>query len=233
MSILEENIESDNLDDREKFWINHYDTYRSNGYNLTKGGDKGNKGYNFTEKQKKKLSKNHKDVSGKNNPRYGVTLSEETKRKISEANKGNKYWLGKKHSQKTKDKISKKMKEKGLLKGINNPKAKVNEQLGEEIYSKYHNNSLNYKDLAEEYSLSKSTIGYIVKGKHWTTNDKNPNIQNQLNHKKVKNIYQEYKNKDITQKQLAEKYNVSSTSVGYIVNKKHSLFRDSNFGEDY
>ena len=51
-------------------------------------------------------------------------------------------------------------------------------------------------------------------------------INTELLETKVKNIYQEYKNKDITQKQLAEKYNVSSTSVGYIVNKKHSLFRD-------
>ena len=52
--------------------------------NLTNGGD-GVQGYRFTEETKKKLSELNK---GENSPRYGKKTSEETKKKLSEANKG-------------------------------------------------------------------------------------------------------------------------------------------------
>lgn len=69
----------------ETFMIIVYKTHMSeNGYNMTWGGD-GINGYNH---------------------------SDETKRKISCANKGNKFWLGKRHSDETKRKIS--MSKKGI-----------------------------------------------------------------------------------------------------------------------
>lgn len=39
--ILEDNILSENLNEREKYWIKYYDTF-NNGYNLTEGGDHDN-----------------------------------------------------------------------------------------------------------------------------------------------------------------------------------------------
>ena len=57
----------------------------------------------------RKISENHADLSGKNHPMYGKHLSEETKRKLSEANKGEnnpKYWKGKHLSEETKRKLS-------------------------------------------------------------------------------------------------------------------------------
>lgn len=64
--------------------------------NLTDGGD-GVQGYRLTEETKKKLSELNK---GENSPKYGKKTSEETKKKLSEANKGRKL------SEETKKKMS-------------------------------------------------------------------------------------------------------------------------------
>ena len=46
--VLEDNIPEDEIDDREKYWINYYDTYEDpQGYNLTPGGKSGNRYYKF------------------------------------------------------------------------------------------------------------------------------------------------------------------------------------------
>lgn len=224
VQIIEENIIEKKLDGRERFWIQYFNTFKGKGYNLTEGGE-GTSGYSYSKEQLKRMSENHTDVSGRKNPRYGVKLSKEVKRKISKANKGNKPFLNKNHSKETKNKISKIRKEKGLAKGSNNPKAKVDKELGIKIYNEYHNNSLTYNDLINKYPISKSTIGKIVRGQHWTTKNKNPNIQNKIEDKKVQQIYNEHhKNKNISQKILAKKYKISSSSVEYIVNKKHCYF---------
>jgi len=136
------------LNNLEIFFIAYYDTYNS-GYNLTIGG-KGRSGYkhsketrqklseikrNISEETKKKLSNAakgrklteetkqkiskakkgkpiseiaRKKISGKNSYMFGKPFPEETRRKISKANKGKKPWIsGKKHSDETKQKISK------------------------------------------------------------------------------------------------------------------------------
>lgn len=78
---------------------------------------------------KEKLSKNHHNVSGKNNPMYGKygkenpnygrKNTEETKIKISNALKGKQnWWKGKHHSEETKEKMRQaynKRKEKKLI----------------------------------------------------------------------------------------------------------------------
>ncbi len=43
------------LDEREKYWIRHYDTYH-NGYNLTEGGTSGTKGYHHRDDTKEKIA---------------------------------------------------------------------------------------------------------------------------------------------------------------------------------
>ena len=77
-------------------------------------GVKGKTGiYKRTEETKKKVSLNHARYwlgkRGKLHPSYGKKLSEETKRKISESEKGRVgYWMGKKRpiSEETRKKIS-------------------------------------------------------------------------------------------------------------------------------
>ena len=99
--IIETNIPIDKIDDREKFWIKELNSMKPNGYNMTEGGE-GTQGYVHTEESKQRMSmlkkgkyvgKNNPNygatwMCGENNPNYGKHLSDETKEKISIANKG-------------------------------------------------------------------------------------------------------------------------------------------------
>ena len=115
-----------------------------NGYNLQTGGDVN---YQFSEETRRKMSKAKK---GENNPRYGKVLSEETKRKISETHKG------KTHSEETRKKMSK---ARGGL-----PKEQCLE-----IYNLYHNTNLSQRKVGGKFNVSKATIGRIANHKHWAT----------------------------------------------------------------
>jgi len=87
----------------EPFFIEQFDSFNK-GYNLTLGGD-GTFGHYVPESARQKISDTHrgktlsqnhikiliekgKSLTGKNNPMYGKTLTEEHKRKISESTKG-------------------------------------------------------------------------------------------------------------------------------------------------
>jgi len=117
--ILEKDINCANLlNEKEIEYIKKYNTFE-NGYNLTIGGDGGGlwilkktdeekiniankkrektKGIKFSEEHKKKLSESQKKKK----------LTEEHKKNISNAIKGENHpWFGKKHSEKTKKKLS-------------------------------------------------------------------------------------------------------------------------------
>ena len=107
------------LDDKEKYWINYYNsTNRNYGYNREYGGSNGIP----TEEAKKKMSEvkkgkylgkdnpnygNGDKIRGNKNPFYGKTHSEEFKKKNSERKKGNKNFLGRHHSDESKRKLAK------------------------------------------------------------------------------------------------------------------------------
>ena len=74
----------DELNEKEVYWINFYNSLVPNGYNLRDGG----RNYKCSESTKRKLSALN---SGVNNPNYGKPRSDETKRKVSEARKGMKF----------------------------------------------------------------------------------------------------------------------------------------------
>lgn len=100
--ILKE-CDDDELDYWEKYYIKELNTKVPYGYNLTDGGG-GMSGYTLSEETRKKMSEIQK---GKNNGFYGKHHSEETKRKIGEAQKGKTPWnKGKHHSYETRKKIS-------------------------------------------------------------------------------------------------------------------------------
>lgn len=120
-SIIAECDNIQELNDKEKYYIEFYDTMK-NGYNLTTGGEnfirtqetkdkyselfkgrivseetrkklsEARKGKKFTEEHKKNLSLSQK---GKESPLKGRKLSDETKKKMSDAQMGNKKGLGK------------------------------------------------------------------------------------------------------------------------------------------
>ena len=87
-----DDFELEQLDEKECFYIEKYDTL-NNGLNTAPGGGffpsfsgKDHPLYNVghTEGTKRKISKNHHDVSGEKNPMYGKKQSEGQKRKTRE-----------------------------------------------------------------------------------------------------------------------------------------------------
>ena len=66
----------DQLNEREKYWIAYYNTYKGKGYNLTPGGDGWSEGMKHTSKTIEKISKTKK---GK------VTISDQQKQQIKES----------------------------------------------------------------------------------------------------------------------------------------------------
>lgn len=116
--ILEDNIIDDEINKKEIFYIKKYDTF-NNGYNLTKGGDGGNK-------WELKKTKEELDIIAeiKRNKNLGRKFSNETLEKMSKSKKGKKLseqhklniknsqsgknhpWFGRKHKEDSKKKIS-------------------------------------------------------------------------------------------------------------------------------
>ena len=110
--ILERNISNfDLLCEREKYYIKLYDT-KINGYNMTDGG-LGSLGYEPTEEHRNNMSLS---LAGQSHPLYGKSLSEETKRKISEKAKLRK---GRPVTEETRKKISASLKGKKNAKKFN------------------------------------------------------------------------------------------------------------------
>lgn len=106
--IIDEDLNKEEAIKKEIELIEKYDTTNNeHGYNMTEGGE-GSTGFLHTEKSKMKIRKARaKQVMPK-----GRKLSEEAKRKIGDANKGNTcYWKGKTLSIETREKISESRKE--------------------------------------------------------------------------------------------------------------------------
>lgn len=97
--ILKE-CEDEELNYWEKYYIEKLNTKVPNGYNMTDGGE-GRSGSSVSEETRKKLSEAQK---GEKNNMYGKNHTEETKKKISETLKGRKF------SEETKKKMSEKKK---------------------------------------------------------------------------------------------------------------------------
>lgn len=137
-----EECDSSNLNEREKYWINYYDSIK-NGYNISKGGQKGwMVGLKHSDESKKQMSYNH--IKEKNHM-YGKHHTEETKNKISNSLKKSEifkiainkedriikikknsknnsknvpFFLGKKHSEESKRKMSEAKKGKTYALGL-------------------------------------------------------------------------------------------------------------------
>lgn len=131
--VLIENLSLEEANLIEEELISKYNTTNKNiGYNLRPGGKNSkntietNKkisnaklGHSVSKETRKRISKNHADCKGENNPRYGKHCTEETKNKIREKISGKKHpFYGKQRSEQTKEKIRKNHKN---VVGENNP----------------------------------------------------------------------------------------------------------------
>lgn len=138
-NIIATDLSVDEANKMEYELIEKYQTTDTRfGYNIMPGGrnspmpeeirrkiSESKMGHFVSDETKRKISKNHADMSGKNNPRYGVHLSEETKAKIRANNKS---WMRKgiPRSEETK----KKMRENHAdFSGANHPQARAVVQL--------------------------------------------------------------------------------------------------------
>lgn len=95
--ILENNIDSNDIAELEKYYIKKYNSYKK-GYNLTEGGE-GTLGYYPSDITRKKMSEKRKGIL---NPNYGKHHSEEAKRKIAISNN----WKGKNHKKESCEKVA-------------------------------------------------------------------------------------------------------------------------------
>lgn len=78
----------DELNAKEQYWIEQYDSITPNGYNQCAGGDN-TMGYHHREESKQKMSEaKAESYLGEGNPFYGKEHSEESKQKMSQARKG-------------------------------------------------------------------------------------------------------------------------------------------------
>ena len=92
---------NEDLNFDEELLVSEMGTLSPDGYNLREGG--GNIG-KPSEDTKKKMSE---AVKGEKNHNYGKIASEETKQKLSEAQRGDKsHWYGKTHTEESRQKMS-------------------------------------------------------------------------------------------------------------------------------
>jgi group I intron endonuclease len=122
-SILTEVTSKEEMDFHEKFYIKNLVTRTPKGYNLTEGGEGS----------------------------LGRVSTEETRKRISKALKGNKYSLGFKHTKKTREKMSKARKGRGQKKGFKHSLEAKN-LIREAAMGRKHT-------LKTKQKLSKMTIG--------------------------------------------------------------------------
>jgi len=106
IELIEEVESAERVYELEIFYIKKYNTKAPNGYNLTDGGD-GIFGWQPSDEYRQECSERAKELhKNKKVGMYGKNHNEETKRKMSEASKGNKNCLGRILSEETKLKIS-------------------------------------------------------------------------------------------------------------------------------
>ena len=152
--ILYENLSQDEACNIEVKLIKEYKTQNKNfGYNVQPGGQLGNSGITFSEESKKKMSEAHK----------GKKLTEEHKKKISQGCRGHKPCV---HSEETKKKLSQINTGKTLSEDI---KHKISKSLTgikrspETLQKRKNNNPMNVSVYCPELNMTFQTISDAAK----------------------------------------------------------------------
>lgn len=144
--ILEE-CTIDIINDRERYYIILYNTInRDCGYNIESGG---NANKIMPDSTKRKISENHADVSGENNPMYGVRMSKESIDKtLSHPNYKNRK-----------------------IRGEDNYRASISECDAREIKNYFSDGHASYygelRDIAEKYHTTVQIVSHIKSGHAW------------------------------------------------------------------
>lgn len=167
------------LEDANKYEDMLIKILRSNnknyGYNIKFGGNNGamseeskrrisqsKMGHIVTKEAREKISKNHADMSGEHNPRYGVKVSEETRAKIKANNKS---WM--KKGIPRSDETKRKMRENHAdFSGANHPQARAVVKLG--LNGNYISTYSTAKEAAQSIGQRGSNITICCQNNHRT-----------------------------------------------------------------
>lgn len=161
--IIDTATDFNELSKKEIFWVSHYSsTDRSIGYNICLGGEGGDTISNnpfyvkkkFTKKHKENISKNHANVSGKNNPMFGKTHTQDVREFLREIN------LNRKPSKKTRKKMSEKHK------GELNNNVKLSKEIVLAIRKEFSKGK-SQLELSIKYGVKKPCIWKIIKRRTW------------------------------------------------------------------
>ena len=219
--IIEE-ISPENRDlmrEREKYWIEHYNSYKKEfGYNISKGGDGADLGSNnsqakLTEEQFKRIYQDLLDNAlslQEIADKYEVHLST-----ISKLNNGHSYF----HSEinypirSTKPKVA----------GVYSGNSKFSQEDVNHIYSLLIENIVSINEIANLYKVDSSTIRNINNGKTYFNDKLNYPLRNvttgkrKLSNKQVNEIIQEIKNNPKESlASIGRRLNISSKTISSI-----------------
>ena len=149
-------------------------------------------GRTHSEETKEKISKNHIDVSGKNNPNFDKHMTEESKQKLSKKNsehfkgEGNPFF-GKHHSKETKEKISQKNTGRKLSQEVrqqmSSSRTGEKSRRAKKVLCKETNEIfISVKEASEQKRIDKSSIAACCRGEysqaggyHWSYYNKEEN----------------------------------------------------------
>jgi len=151
--------------DRELYYIKFYNS-EDDGYGYNEKGQVFDS-ISLSNDHKRRMSLK---MSGEGNPMFGKKKSLETLRKMSImfSGDGNPFF-GRTHSEWSKKKIGDSSK--GRCAGENNAHSKLTIQKVKEIREKWKTGNYTKVALSKEYRVSAVTIGNIISGKTWNTNE--------------------------------------------------------------
>lgn len=141
--LIEVCISREKANEREIFYISQYNSLSPNGYNIENGGK-------FAPLSQESLNKISKALKGRPSINKGKPCSEDQKLKTSQT------MIGRKYSKERSQNISNGLK--GLV-----PWNKGKSKLSESEINLIKLDSRKYKEIAEEYKISKSTVCQIKK----------------------------------------------------------------------
>lgn len=144
ISIIDNAITIDELNEKEMYWISHFDSIKPNGYNLCIGGDN-TKGYSHRLESRLKMSESQykRNMKGENNPFYGKEHSDETKKKMK------KSWEKRQNADELKRQLIENAAKKNRRKVINIDTKEVFDSV---------------RDAAEKYNLKETHISRVCRG---------------------------------------------------------------------
>ena len=224
-TIIEE-VPIKQLNEREKYYIKKYNTYNNSfHYNNHPGGDALGE---VTEEHKEKLSTKLKEffsTSPEKHPSLEISKKEVSTIIYDYMKKDlNSIEIANKHNICART-IRKVLNGNHLINQTNLKYLKLR-ALAKNIIYYYEELDLSYKEISQKINRGRNFIGKIATRKHQITKGLGPPIeksQYRLSEDDYLQIFNDYYNGKYNQEELANKYNVTSSTISKIVNGKHSI----------